>query len=226
MSTNEIGGMCGTAFECLPVCPSSIRTKLTHIYHLDDKWHNLAVGTRGRGHNWHILSICILCKYVCTQAGRGAMSRRYVVVGGICGVVGIQMEFGWMVSTQESVWQHSGMSTSSRRHWWALMQNKESQSTPIYPFCQGDTLWGYFKANALPHSADKSLHSTCHQGRRIIRLSFRVLDALWTLLPSLILSILAIPSINQFPRLACQEDDCDYSHRNITNNSSGFNRDG
>lgn len=141
MSTNEIGGMCGTAFECLPVCPSSIRTKLTHIYHLDDKWHNLAVGTRGRGHNWHILSICILCKYVCTQAGRGAMSRRYVVVGGICGVVGIQMEFGWMVSTQESVWQHSGMSTSSRRHWWALMQNKESQSTPIYPFCQGDTLW-------------------------------------------------------------------------------------
>lgn len=74
-----------------------------------------------------------------------------------CGIARNHIKHGWMVRAK-TVCQHSWVCTSSLRCWWALMQNKESQSTPIYPLCQVDASQGYFKASTLPHSADKSLH--------------------------------------------------------------------
>lgn len=53
------------------------------------------------------------------------------------GRVGVCVKSGWMARAA-TVCRNSRMCTSSMRRWWALMPNKESQSTPIHSICQGD----------------------------------------------------------------------------------------
>lgn len=55
-----------------------------------------------------------------------------------CAIARAHVKPGWMARAA-TVCQHPATCTSSPRRWWALMRNKESQSSPIYSPCHGDT---------------------------------------------------------------------------------------
>lgn len=86
---------------------------------IDDRTGQIYKG--GRRGTCAVFPICMCRTYACARGWRGC-----------------RVKPGWMVGAA-SVCRHSRMRTSSVRRWWALMQNKESQSTRIHPLCQGDT---------------------------------------------------------------------------------------
>lgn len=74
-------------------------------------------------------NVCCLCHL------RVLYVRLCVQMKGGC--VGVRVKSGWMARAA-TVCRNSKMCTSSVRRWWALMPNKESQSTPIHSICLGD----------------------------------------------------------------------------------------